>query len=541
MFSYSKNKLLLWLILLIIALVPKALSSIYQVGDPFAYSTIATSQMSINSGHIAIHPFEPIGGTLQLHANALSERSAVTSLLVVISQVLNLPINGLIFIPLNGVIFLILSYALARSISKSALVSIFFTLFIAYEPALNVLSYNIFYIGIGFSLFFTFIILLLSLIKEYDSKKTFLILLIFISICLTYYTSIVNSIIFSLIFSLFFFFSSRMKKIKLPKANWKALILISVIFITVFIGFDTLFYSYFTTIMSTNSLDFVSQYLSYIQSIFTPESSNISANKTEVFTANIGLFVLVSIITPIFLYLLLHLIRLFRRLLVGKEIRLEIKHVIYLAFIVPWLVDIIIYSSLEVFPFKLFLLLFSFLAFFSINEIIFQSRKIKRKKQIAAVFMLIVISLGVVKFGAWFTDPKLGYAVSYDSSISPTSSWLSHHASEGGVLADLKTSGRLLVDVTETKKADALHMYIFTKNNVPVLYSNNATAVKHAFRGMGYDYLVLSYKSVDTVIEGANWLNTRPLGEAFNYFENYTCFNRVYDDKQGLIYKYLND
>ncbi len=541
-FLKHKNlRILFWIILILVCIFPKVLSSTNETGDPFTYSTIAVSQASIESGHILIHPFEPVGGTLQHHADSLSERASVTSLLTIISQVTGTQVENLIFFPLNGLILLALSFALAKLVSKSNLVAAAFTLFLAYEPAINVLSYNVFYIGLGFSLFFTFLILFIKPIESraFSAKGIFLLVITFVALYLTYYTSEVNAVVFSLAMAVGVFVLSKCKKAQLqPYKLRRPLIILALIFTLIFIQFDNIFYSYFSQIMSTKSLSYLGSYLSYVRGMFSSESNGMNtAYKTEAFTSNIGLLLIISIVVPILLYTLYFSTKFLKRPSVLLNNKIDVKYVLFFALMLPWLVDIIIYSSLEVFPFKYFLLMFSLLAFFSINELKFLERKIKKLK-FARIFLLcLILVLCVAKFGAWFEDPKLGYAQLFDSSIKSTSQWTSQYATEGNILTDLKTGGRLLEDVTELKKVDSIYIHLFDQETISFLYISDFENASRVFEQTNCNYLVLSYTSVSQSIEGANWLNSKPLGSAFYSPNNYTDLEKIYDDGKGVVYK----
>jgi hypothetical protein len=543
-FSFLKSKnlrILFWIIFILVCIFPKILSSTNETGDPFTYSTIAVSQASIDAGHILIHPFEPVGGTLQHHADSLSERASVTSLLIVISQVTGTQVENLIFFPLNGLILLVLSFALAKLVSKSTLVAAAFTLFLAYEPAINVLSYNVFYIGLGFSLFFTFLILFIKPLKSraFSEKGIFLLIITFVALYLTYYTSEVNAVAFSLAIAVGVFVLLKCKKSQLLQTKLRqSVTILALIFTLIFIQFDNIFYSYFSQIMSTKGLSYLSNYLSYVHGMFSSETTiNNTAYKTETFTSNIGLLLIISIFIPILLYTMYFSIKFLKKSSLLLHGQIDVKYVLFFALMFPWLVDIIIYSSLEAFPFKYFLLMFSFLAFFSINELKFLERKIKRLK-FARIFLLcLILVLCVAKFGAWFEDPKLGYAQSFDSSIKSTSQWTSQYTIEGNILTDLKTGGRLLEDVTELRKVDSVYIHLFDQETIGFLYITDSEGASKVFERNSINYLVLSYASVSQPIEGANWLNSKPLGSDFYSLINYSDFEKIYDDGKGVVYR----
>ncbi len=538
----SKNlRILFWIIFILVCIFPKVLLSTNETGDPFTYSTIAVSLASIDTGHILIHPFEPVGGTIHHHADSLSERASVTSLLTIISQVTGTQVENLIFFPLNGLILLILSFALAKLISKSTLVAAAFTLFLAYEPAINVLSYNVFYVGLGFSLFFTFLILFIKPIKSraFSEKGIILLLITFVALFLTYYTSEVNAVVFSIAIAIGVFVLSKGKRSQLVQHKLRRpVIILALIFAFIFMQFDNIFYSYFSQITSTKALTYLGSYLSYVQGMFSSETNvNNTSYKTEGFTSDIGLLLIISIVIPISIYMLHFSIKFLKKPSLLLHSQIDVKYVLFIALMLPWLVDIIIYSSFEIFPFKYFLLMFSLLAFFSISELKFLERKIKRLK-FARIFLLcLILVLCVAKFGAWFEDPKLGYAQSFDSSIKSTSQWTSQYTTEGNILTDLKTGGRLLEDVTILKKVDSVYIHIFDRETISFLYCPDSENASKIFEQTNCNYLVLSYTSVSQPVEGANWLNSKPLGSAFYSPNNNTDFEKIYDDGKGVVYK----
>ena len=235
------------------------------------------------------------------------------------------------------------------------------------------------------------------------------------------------------------------------------------------------------------------------------------------------------------LYLLIHFLR---NLGIHKVTQINLRHIIYFALLLPEITDIIVYTSLGVFPYKYFLLIFSLLAFFSVSR--FKENKtgfIKKTLRLRTLLLCLILILCLVMFAAWVQDERLGYADSYDSSITPTCSGVAQFVNQGNVLTDLRTGGRLLMEVTEAQKP-SIYIFPFSTYTIGFLYVQDPIKANELFRQYGYDYLVLSYRSVSKPIECADWLYSNPLGEAFSFFENYSTFNRVYDDGQGVVYKY---
>lgn len=536
-----------WFLLLLFELCafPKILLSIYRVTDPFFYSPISVSQESMKMGHILIHPFEPVGDTLQRHAHFISERAALTSLIIIISQIIGIPPRDLLFIPVNGIILMILSFVLARLFTNSNITAALFTIFIAFEPTINKLSHNLFYVGLGFSLFFVFLILFIRAFKSCNfSNNGILLLITFTTIYLTYYTTELYVIVFSFatIAVVLIISKSKSRRIKLvggTNLNICSLLLLTAVFIMIFVSFDAVFYSYITQITMQDFFNSLISYLQYWRSLLYGEASATGMYASELHTAYIGLLLFLLISIPVMIYLFSLSLHFYRSLLTKRTAQIDFYNLVCFTLICPLVANIIVYGSIGFFDWKYFWLIFPLLAFFSIsrfNEKYQGFNKRIRFANMSKIFLMcMILILCLVKFGAWLQDEKLEYAVSYDSIALSASRWLSEFASEGSALTDLRVGGRLLLDVVDSEKCNNIRVYLFTKESIRFLYIRDVAEVHEIYRLQDYNYLILPYRSIWTKIVGVNWQGWGPLGDDFWFFAQYVVFDKVYDDCQIVI------
>lgn len=347
----------------------------------------------------------------------------------------------------------------------------------------------------------------------------------------------VNVIVLTITLVAIFFILSKFKFFQNSnsKNNFSKIIVLAFVFVAIFITFDSVFSSYLSRL--TTSSGFISNYFGYVTKLFSASSGSVSY-QSNVFTAGVGLLLLLSIFVPILICLLFAFITIVKKVKNHEIIRFDLRTVFVIALLFPWFGDILIYTSQGVFPFKFVLLIYSLLAIYFIWHFAFRGRKSKKILTFKVVLICIIILLSFAKFGAWYQDPKLGFADSYDSSVKPVCSYLSHNIQSGGVISDLTISGRLLLQVTDDQKANEIHVYPFTSANTKFLYNDNRTLADEVFNKFGYDYLIISQKNHNQSIKGAAWLTLNPLGNASHYLESYQTFNRIYDDCNGIIYKY---
>jgi hypothetical protein len=528
----KKFSTLIYIILIVLCLAPRIYLSYNQGVNDFIYAGVTNAQVAVNSGQVLTNSLSAPAGTLQLQANYISERTALTSFLAILSQVLGCSVLNLTFVPIDSIIILILSYALAYILTKSKFAAFAFTLFIAYEPSTGNMDNTVFYIGFGFTLLFLYLIIFskMWLEKSQNLKNNAFLICVFVTLVLTYYTSEFDVIIFTsaiCVLSLFFFKRDNKRTM---------LFFLTCILLLIFVGFDSNFYSYSNIVTENSSLQFLSNYYSFVLKLVGGNTAVTQAYVSEVSTARVGLGLFISIFIPVLIYSVLVSIRLL------KKKSQNIAHdIIYLALLVPLFGEVIIYTSLGIFAFNYIFLIYSLLAFIALNKLrTIQGNKIifRRLRFLAVILICLIVCLSFIKFSSWVQDPKLGYAHSYASSMDSTVSFTSLFTLPGNIITDIKIGEQLLGDLSVTQQINNLTIYTYTNDNSRFLYENNSTTANTIFQQNNYDYLILSYRSISHTTSGDGWLSRAPLGPAFNFYQSYNNFERVYDDGKGILYRF---
>jgi hypothetical protein len=517
-----------------LSMIPKIISSVNGVIDPFTYSPMAVAQASLDSQRILIHPgiFEPGTGNFDTHAYFISERAAVTTILATVSIVTGLPVSSFRFMPVNGIILIILSYVLARVFTKSKLASGVFTIFVSYDPDINQLAYNVSYVGFGFSLFLVFVILLLKTLKSQDFfvRGVILLMMTFVATYFTYYTSEIDIVVLMIgITACLFVLRSSVHS----ATRTRSLAGLSLAFAMIFVMFDRIFYDNFARVAGMAAVPFLINYAFYVRSLFFLGETGVRGPSAfETSTQYIGLMVYGLILIPVAFYtlsVLIHYLRTRKR----NAGSLDASKVVYLSLLFPWLIEIFGYGSRGKIPFKYILLVFSLLSVFTITRLRVRRADLARAARLLKLSLLcLLVILSMAKFGAWFVDPKLGYTGAPTGPVCSMASIVSH----GTTLTDLDTGGLLLMELTQNQKISKAHVSAFSADTINFLHENDSERAGELFRVNGLSYLVLSRQDVAHSVPGFDWVDADPLAEAFLYPDGYTNFVRICSDEQFVVY-----
>ncbi len=521
-----------FIVVFVVSFFPKILSSIYGVTDSFTYSAVAVSQVSADTGHVQFHPF--LGqGDFQQHANFISERAAVTSLLVTIHLVTGVPIADMRFLPINSIVLIPLSYALAKLLTGSRLAAGLYVMFLAYDPSINALTYNVFYIGLGISLFFMFVVIYVKILDSDEFRVNGIVLLIltFIATYLTYYVTELEEIVFSFAIAVITLIALRFGMSGISR---RPLLWLTAAFLTILTAFDSIVYTFLPVYArSSIILGTLSRYWGYVKALLLQENlTSISTQQFEAFTTYIGLMLWVSIVLPTLVYLAYLLVN-FVRISGGTTARvIDHRHIVALALLLAFFGVIFVYAGVSAFPFKDALLVFSLISFLAIGKTWTRKRK-DGVRVLRAALLCIVVVLAVAKFGAWFTDPIYGYTTGAKGPVCMVS-----FIDQGSVLTDLRTGGVLLTNLAELHRADSVNVYTFSDSDSEWLYSQNQEKVAESFSAHSYNYLILQYSSATQVFSGVSWVAFTPLGTAFQAPMNYSIFGKICSDSRMVVYRY---
>ncbi len=527
------NKGLLIALIVVIAFIPKILSSVYKVNDAFIYLPLAVAQVSLDQDHLITNPFEFKGGTLQWGANAASGRMAPISILVIISRVTGLSLEAIHTLPINGIILFVLGYALARHLLRSNWLILAFTLFISYEPVTISLANTVLSVGWGYTLYFTFALLIVKTLKQrgLTTRLIPLLFLIFVTTYLTYYTAEAYMIILSLGITLLLLTERRILRVK-SLQKYPNLSSLSVALVVFFAGFDTIFYSYLRQISSANLGEFIMGYMEYVSDMLTGEAyTGVQSATVSRLTLYSGMAVYISLAVPILLYLAHLAVTLIKKVHNSENINVDLRLVVFLMLLATGVINVLIYAGLSVMGYKYILLVYPLLAFYSLEHL--EMAQVKK-----LVIMVLIVILCVTKFSAYCLDTSVGYADSYYSYINPTATWVSRHLDNGDILTDLKTGGNLLFEEAKAGKANQVQISMFTENNVSFLYPGNMGEANVVFQRWGYDYLVTSHRYGTQSVVGANWLGVKLSEDVLQRLDSYSGFYKVFDDSHGIVYKF---
>lgn len=506
------------LTLLFIAFFPKILSCIGEVTGHFAYSHIGIAQKSAKEGHISVHSVVPRDGTMQQHAYSISERTGITSLLVVINLITGLPLKTVLFLPINGFALILLSYVFARTLSKSRLIALMYTVFIAYEPLLNKLTYNISYTGIGWMSFMMLLILYLQWNRPKQKLSRSIPILVLITFLNSYFAYYVAE-------GMIILFLAIMLVLTITKAESKAFTYLSLVFMIIFAGFDPIFYSYLQSVSLQSIIDVVNHYVGYILGNigFLTDSEILRTYPGSTLSFYIDMTVLIIISLPVLLYVPIRLIRHLKRTTVKES-----DDKLFFAIMLTGIGNGLLYLTRGHVSFSGVLLLFPLLTFIVIDNF-----KVNPKIKIAILLMILIFS--PLKFTFHWNEEQRPYGDSFHSLTAPATYWIARSLTESNIITSLRIGGPLLSELMTAQKANDIYVFIFNDNSITPFYSNHS-AVKEIFLKQGYTHLLLSLKYSVQVIDGPEWKLWKPLGENLFLISEHPPFDKIYDDGRSFVW-----
>jgi len=535
---HTKNRLTFFISLLVVCLLilPKIVAWANEVTDAYMYSSVSVAQASIEQNRILTGPFIEVHGPnapWQTHANGISERVAVTSFLVVFSQVTGLKLEELLFLPICGLLIIFLSYAFGRVFSKSHTVALLYAVFIAYERNLN---NNIYYISLGFALHYVFLIVLMRIIEPKTRARSSVVLLclVFIVSYLTYYSVEAFDIAVLGFISLLIVLAQH-HSFKIASGRYlNSLVTLTLAFATFFLVFESKLPVFLESASLGRLWNTMLNYIIYVYNVLTRNVSRVQEFRPvfgNVLTIYLDTAMKILIVLPITAYALYHIFSSLR-----KTGRLEInsRSVVFFSLIAVGVLETVIYWSYgPAGGFRYLFMFSSLLAFYSLSR---SGTKLKREG-IFFFISLIIILIVFSKFVANWEDPVHATdGRQYYSSMKTTADWTMKNAGQGSILSDFHISGQLLAEAAFHSKTNKAYIYKFAEN-LDMLYQFNQTKVDSVFNKNGYKYLILSYAFERQAVSGDIWApHGPPLGQDFFFFDNYTSLNKVYEDGRGEIY-----
>lgn len=531
------NKFLFVVLITLIILIPKIISSVNGVSDVHMYSSIVPAQVSINKDKIISQPFERNeANTLNGHTNSQAERIGMTSVQVVLYNISGLELKALQFIPFNSLILIILAYVISMQFLRSRFYGLSVAVFLAYEPNIGLLTNTTSEHAFGYVLYFASIIIFIKM-YEYKEFKHVLIpmfVVLFITTTMVYYTTEFYLIILSLSFYGILFVSSKMKtiRIELPyRYDFK----LPLILIIIFLMFDNVTSSYIGRGGLLDGLHknvFKSLYDFFTDAFvkllgFSTEnvpSTYLSGNYNSLVTLS-GILLYLALLIPIAIYIV-QSIRKFK-----LKYTMTLHNLLFLSFLFTGIIDVLIYILIGFVSLKYILLVFPMLTFFSIDKLI-KSRCIKKS------LVILIVSLCIFKYGTYYWSTQF-----QDNSYQftdPSTKWLSNNVkSDSRILSDLNLGGKMLIESSYNN----LNFTVFgfrhfeRDENAMFLYSNNLSDANKIFDFNKYNYLVLNTNNINKPFAGLAWRSFPPIENNIYYLDNYHIFNKIYDDNV-FVYKY---
>lgn len=528
----QNKKIILYIGIAFLLLTPKIILSMYNSTDPFIYSSLAVSQSSIETGKISHHPYENVNGTLQSQANGVSERSGLISLQVIFSQVLGIDLNALAILPFIGIIFSVLAIGLAKRFTNSLFAALCFAAVVSFDPTINKLSFNFFYIGIGFCLFFTFLILLQKTQDNSNSVKNMLLMImVFLTSFLTYYMTELYIILILLVFSIVYFLALKLYNKTITKALGSIFIL-AIFFTGAFILLDPLFKSYFNRLIGPQIISSMLNFFS-----LTILGNNSASSYSNVALTSIGLSLYLLLTTIASIYAITNIVNMVKKRK-NENANLNQKNILFFALLLSWPIIFILYLELSFASFKEFLLIFPLLGFYSLCQLKIKRWSLKKTRTLKVLIMLFITTLFMLKLGLWIQDPQIDYLNSIGNTAGPICTYIKIYMNSGNVLTDLDTAGKILFTTSTVDKTNQIYLHLFFDFNSGFLYQNNQKYLDYIFNKYHYNFLILPRFSIFKSMSGGNWVALKPIEQNYNNFDNYTSMNKLFDNFDFSIYQH---
>ncbi|MEM3739765.1 MAG: hypothetical protein QXP84_03120 [Candidatus Korarchaeum sp.] len=305
-------------------------------------------------------------------------------------------------------------------------------------------------------------------------------------------------------------------------------------------GFDEVFYYFFDRMSAERGLRLFASYIDYVLHFLGAGEEAIFEYRPNIgspMIAYVDLIQQILVWTSIIAYLF-HLIKV--RVVGRNPITLTTGGLVLLGFLSAGLSETLVYLPMGYGLYMRTMSLFSSMAsLYSLNKfnIVFHSRK-KNLVYVSSIIMLIIVFTSIAKFIIRVNDPLNQNGFRLHSKMEAAVSWVMRHATDGEIVADLRTIGQLFLEITSDK--EKINSIKLRRMGLEVyyLYSFNEETPRKIFRGRN-TRLILSYEFRERAfIAGEEWRVSPPLREAFSLLNYYILVNRIFDDGRSLIYDY---
>jgi hypothetical protein len=536
-FKHSTKRFLFVVSLVFIAVFfTSVIYSSSEIFDPFSYSTGGTAQEFLNEERITTSPFDYKAGSWQAHADSMSFRVAPSIFLVFLSLTTGLQVNQLSIIPVMGLAFFTLSYALAKKLSNSSLIALAYILIICFDVGISSFNSNVFYISYGFSLLMMFLFVYSKMLLSNGKIRVWegILFLTYVILFLSYYSCEFNALLFLVVMTV------GIIVFRNGRPNFGKL---AMIFLVIF-ALDPVVEIYFSRANLGSFVSSFLDYLNYLTRFLTSGEKAVVEYRpyvSEPVLTYLDFLYRTLLIFLILIYSIYVLINILKRRVSVKRFGFSLRTLAFSSLIFIFIVNIIVYGTMgQTIGFRLFFLFFPLIALVCLNKLRISMEKSHRWKTPLALTLifLVIIPVGLAKFVLAVKNPFDSGDFRYHTSIGETTVWAGRYFDAGDVIANFRISGRIFLEIVNAEKANSTFVFYNQFNQIVVSLSTaNCTLAKDFFRGRNLSYLILSRDLATEPIYLEAWSGRAvPLGSALFNVDNFTVFDKVYDDNRGYTY-----
>lgn len=487
-------------ILSILLLLPSLFLVYIKYVNTFFWWALSSASLALNIGYLAIEfPLQP----------------AYETILYSISGIGGLNGLQLAIIPLGSVIIPICYFAISKSILKSNIMATLLILNIAYDFSIYGSDYSTFAYTWTNILFFSFILVYLSYLRNNGSSKYIIPLyLIFLATYYMHPTYTAWIMLFVLYFSVFVIVAKELN-FKIDSGSYLNLALV---FFLIYIGFNKAIYKIYLRKIISEEQGMVYEFISTIKSFLglsreLPEKYALQSappNQLLGYSSFARTFVILVILSVIIFIWIKNnhknISKIFNRdlVLIGALLMVGISHLVAYG----------LYGHMSV----------RFITLIYPIVIVWIMQKIYIRKTIQIAFLAILIFLGVVQTVSFGIQ---NYDISNDISeySIPGSFWLFNKGYDSSrILSDYETS-------------QIFYFYFKSENHIFVqrfydskVYDMLVNSIENEKLKYTTDYIIINNRTANNPTSFRGWKYYESLSKYMKEIDYNTKINKIYDD-----------
>ena len=509
------NTILLVTLFLIICSSFPIFYSINGVVDAFSFWHMAFVQKFAFSSHF---PLEDVTYSPKYIPGAIYTY-------MILHKVTAIPVKQLHFFPFIGLILPLSYYSLCKKFSNSKA-----CIFIVVLLMLNTPTPNEFFTmwphAFGFFLFISFIHIFFKVFNNKTPEGILTLVLIFVSVHFYSYTAemwLLSFFTFILLILLAFSLVSRTDLIKK-----KMMLSLFVAFISIFLGFNRIFYEAYlpTGRFISTILESSERFLYNYGKFFSLSESNkyIYRMEPNIYLSLSGMLFL-SLMILIILYSVLQSLLTLKRSDNLKNIIAQANTYVYFkyALIATGVCDILVYAARGVLTLRYIYFIFPLIVLITLNEL-----PLKKKYSFSILFILLFCALSH-SILSWNSDALTSNPTQY-KNFEMSANWFMENADQKKALTDLLTGNKYLLEgVIKGQRFDKIFINLDQYDMIvnPQDYGNNKLN-NYA------PYLIIN-KNLKKVLSD-KW-GTYELSDHLNEINRNSNINKIYDDNIIFIFK----